>query len=58
MDGVKLYNILEELKNTPAHIMLAQLLNISSSLCLDVTKSFKKFKDNDEIIIGLADWFS
>jgi len=55
MDGVESYNILEELKNTPAHITLAQLLNISSSLRSDVTKSFRKSKGDDEIIVGLAD---
>jgi len=38
MDGVESYNILEGLKNTLAHIMLTHLLNISSSLRLDVTK--------------------
>jgi len=46
MDGVELYNILEELKNTPAHI------NISSSLRSDVTKSFRKSKGDDEIIVS------
>ena len=55
MDGVESYNILEELKNTPAHITLAQLLNISSSLRSDVTKSFRKSRGDDEIIVGLAD---
>ena len=55
MDGVESYNILEELKNTSAHIMLAQLFNISSSLHSDVTKSFRKSKGDDEIIVGLTD---
>ena len=55
MDGVESYNILEELKNTPAHITLAQLLNISSSLRSDVTKSFRKSKGDNEITVGIAD---
>jgi len=58
VDGVESYNILEELKNTPAHITLAQLLNISSLLRSDVTKSFRKSKGDDEIIVGLADSYN
>jgi len=49
-------DILEELKNTHAHISLAQLLDVSNLLCTDVTKSFRRIKPDQGIIVGLADY--
>jgi len=55
VDGVKSYDILEELKNTPAHISIAQLLGLSNKLRTDITKSFRKNKLGNDLIVGVAE---
>jgi len=57
LEGVEPYDIVEELRNTPANINLAQLLGISSALRADVNRSFKKLKTEEETIIGYAECY-
>ena len=44
-------------KNSPTHISIAQLLDLSSILRTDVIKSFGKNKIKNEIIIGVAETY-
>ena len=55
IDGVQRYDILEELRNTPAHISIAQLLDVSNKLRTDITKSLKKNKIENDTIVGVAE---
>ncbi|ORX76123.1 hypothetical protein BCR32DRAFT_248998 [Anaeromyces robustus] len=56
MQEIQPYNIIEEFKNTPANISLAQLLAVSNPLRAEVTKSFRRSKPEQAMIVGLADY--
>jgi len=58
LEGIEPYDIVEELRKTPANINLAQLLGISSALRSDINKSFKKTKSEENLFIGYAECYN